>query len=126
MKIISRLDHAIFGHTFEIDSTEWRERGALLQDPDFTDVEVKVEQKFWTFSCDYCGEEKKEPALRNYRGVCECGAVFEDTQVLYVENRLEKHHEDHNHEKCSICGRLFTGEYAAQKKGGHKASAHYN
>jgi len=31
-----------------------------------------------------------------------------------------------NQEKCSICGKTFVGENAAQKKGGHKASAHSN
>lgn len=130
MNIIARIDHAIFGHSFDIDDVvedfEWIERGALLQNPSFTDVEVKIEQRFWTFTCDYCGEQKSEPAFQQYRALCECGAEFEGDHPEELKGRLRDHHEEHNHEKCSICGRLFTGEHAAQKKGGHKSSAHYN
>jgi len=32
--------------------------------------------------------------------------------------------EEENIETCEICGKSFSGEHAAQKKGGHKASGH--
>jgi len=124
MNFISRLDHAIFGHNLKIEGTEWREQGALLQNPDFTDIEVKIEQSFVTKSCEFCGEERNCPLFNTYRALCECGAEFKGDHPDYLVEKLKNHHEKHNHEKCNICGKLFTGEHAAQKKGGHKASAH--
>lgn len=127
MKIIQRLRHALFGHRFEIeDDTDftWKERGALLQDYNSA-ADVRVEQKFWTFICQDCGETKQEAGLRDYRVVCECGAQFEIDHPMHAADKLSEHHSEHNHEKCEICEKLFVGEYAAQEKGGHKSSAHY-
>jgi len=125
MKIISRLDHALFGHDTRRNPAVGendRERDLGEQEvPGMMSNIVALENGYECRkrSCDHV-----EYDLVEYKGSCKCGELLRADSLMELSIELDDHLGEVNHEKCMICGKVFTGEYAAQKKGGHKASAH--
>lgn len=64
-------------------------------------------------------EQEIEEAERVANGYVEDQQEAEEVAEKQVETD-----EEENSETCVICGKTFYGEHTAQKKGGHKASAH--
>lgn len=52
--------------------------------------------------------------------LCDCGVNLYGFTPSMVIEEFEKHLELKNHAFCDICGKVFTGENAGQKVGGHK------
>ena len=127
MNIIARIDHALFGHsTSRNPAVGEHDRERELPEREVPGMLENIVALENGYSCRKSFCDHVEHDLVEYKGKCKCGELLRADSLLELEIELDDHLGDVNHEKCLICGKVFTGEHAAQKKGGHKASAHYN
>lgn len=121
MSITSTIGHIIFGHDNYRDPTE----GEYDREEELPSYEVpglldKITRLDNGYKCQRGDCEHIEYDVVEYKGFCKCGEIVRGDSLLEMRHNLDEHLGEVNHRKCETCGKVFTGENAGQKVGGHK------